>query len=83
MGTAYVTGVQSGRRRNVSSVAIARVAATCKHFAAFGDPQGGLFVVYFCILWYSHHELIGTLPLYMPDHVNCAPCIYLRSAAHA
>ncbi|EJD00700.1 glycoside hydrolase family 3 protein [Fomitiporia mediterranea MF3/22] len=42
MGTAYVTGLQSGRRRNVSDTAIARVAATCKHFAAFGSPQGGL-----------------------------------------
>ncbi|KAJ7062795.1 hypothetical protein C8F01DRAFT_1281834 [Mycena amicta] len=31
-----------GRRRNASSTAIARVAATCKHFAAFGSPQGGL-----------------------------------------
>ncbi|KAI9566682.1 family 3 glycoside hydrolase [Boletus coccyginus] len=42
MGHAYVTGVQSGRRRNVSDSATARVAATCKHFAAFGSPQGGL-----------------------------------------
>ncbi|KIJ13936.1 glycoside hydrolase family 3 protein [Paxillus involutus ATCC 200175] len=42
MGRAYVTGLQSGRRRNVSSTAIARMAATCKHFAAFGSPQGGL-----------------------------------------
>ncbi|KAI0352431.1 glycoside hydrolase [Trametes cingulata] len=42
MGTAYVTGLQSGRRRNASSSAIARMAATCKHFAAFGSPQGGL-----------------------------------------
>ncbi|CAL1702011.1 unnamed protein product [Somion occarium] len=42
MGHAYVTGLQSGRRRNVSSTAIARMAATCKHFAAFGSPQGGL-----------------------------------------
>ncbi|KAF8808280.1 family 3 glycoside hydrolase [Phlegmacium glaucopus] len=42
MGHAYVTGLQSGRRRNTSSTAIARVAATCKHFAAFGSPQGGL-----------------------------------------
>ncbi|EGO04166.1 glycoside hydrolase family 3 protein, partial [Serpula lacrymans var. lacrymans S7.3] len=42
MGRAYVTGVQSGRRRNVSSTAIARVAATCKHFTAYGSPQGGL-----------------------------------------
>ncbi|KAI0701525.1 family 3 glycoside hydrolase [Cerioporus squamosus] len=42
MGHAYVTGLQSGRRRNASSSAIARMAATCKHFAAFGSPQGGL-----------------------------------------
>lgn len=42
MGTAYVTGMQSGRRRNASSTAIARMASTCKHFAAFGSPQGGL-----------------------------------------
>ncbi|KIK96990.1 glycoside hydrolase family 3 protein [Paxillus rubicundulus Ve08.2h10] len=35
MGHAYVTGLQCGRRRNVSSTAIARMAATCKHFAAF------------------------------------------------
>lgn len=42
MGHAYITGLQSGRRKNTSSTAIARVAATCKHFAAFGSPQGGL-----------------------------------------
>lgn len=42
MGTAYVTGLQKGNRRNASSKAIARMAATCKHFAAFGSPQGGL-----------------------------------------
>ncbi|KAG5351352.1 hypothetical protein C0989_006867 [Termitomyces sp. Mn162] len=42
MGHAFVTGMQSGKRRNVSDTAIARVAATCKHFAAFGSPQGGL-----------------------------------------
>ncbi|KAF9224664.1 family 3 glycoside hydrolase [Gyrodon lividus] len=42
MGHAYVTGLQTGRRRNVSSTAIARMAATCKHFTAFGSPQGGL-----------------------------------------
>ncbi|KAI0092684.1 glycoside hydrolase superfamily [Irpex rosettiformis] len=42
MGHAYVTGLQSGRRRNASSTAVARMAATCKHFAAFGSPQGGL-----------------------------------------
>lgn len=44
MGNAYVTGLQSGSRRNVSSTATARMAATCKHFAAFGSPQGGLLV---------------------------------------
>lgn len=44
MGHAYVTGLQSGRRRNASSTAIARMASTCKHFAAFGSPQGGLCV---------------------------------------
>ncbi|KIJ59755.1 glycoside hydrolase family 3 protein [Hydnomerulius pinastri MD-312] len=42
MGHAYVTGLQTGRRRNVSDTAIARMAATCKHFTAFGSPQGGL-----------------------------------------
>ncbi|KAJ7210628.1 glycoside hydrolase family 3 protein [Mycena haematopus] len=42
IGNAYVTGLQSGRRRNASSTAIARMAATCKHFAAFGSPQSGL-----------------------------------------
>ncbi|EKM58768.1 glycoside hydrolase family 3 protein [Phanerochaete carnosa HHB-10118-sp] len=42
MGNAYVTGLQTGRRRNTSSTAVARMAATCKHFAAFGSPQGGL-----------------------------------------
>lgn len=42
MGHAYITGLQTGRRRNTSSTAIARVASTCKHFAAFGSPQGGL-----------------------------------------
>ena len=42
MGLAYVTGLQSGRRRNASTTATARMAATCKHFAAFGSPQGGL-----------------------------------------
>ncbi|KAF5364299.1 hypothetical protein D9756_001131 [Leucocoprinus leucothites] len=42
LGFAYVHGVQDGKRRNTSSTAIARVAATCKHFAAFGTPQGGL-----------------------------------------
>jgi hypothetical protein len=42
MGYAFVTGMQSGRRRNASSTATARMAATCKHFAAYGSPQGGL-----------------------------------------
>ncbi|KAH9853219.1 glycoside hydrolase superfamily [Lenzites betulinus] len=42
MGSAYVTGLQSGRRRNASTSASARMASTCKHFAAFGSPQGGL-----------------------------------------
>ncbi|KAF8148855.1 glycoside hydrolase superfamily [Crassisporium funariophilum] len=42
IGNAFVTGLQSGRRRNASTTAIARMAATCKHFAAFGSPQGGL-----------------------------------------
>ncbi|RDB30408.1 Periplasmic beta-glucosidase [Hypsizygus marmoreus] len=42
IGHAFVTGVQTGKRRNTSSTAIARVAAMCKHFAAFGSPQGGL-----------------------------------------
>ncbi|KAJ7815959.1 glycoside hydrolase superfamily [Mycena olivaceomarginata] len=42
IGNAYVTGLQAGKRRNASSTAIARVAATCKHFAAFGSPQSGL-----------------------------------------
>ncbi|KAF7320669.1 Glycoside hydrolase family 3 protein [Mycena chlorophos] len=39
MGTAYVPGVHGGRRQNILR---ARVAATCKHFAAFKLPQGGL-----------------------------------------
>ncbi|KAF4615931.1 hypothetical protein D9613_011320 [Agrocybe pediades] len=42
LGHAFVTGLQSGSRRNTSSTAFARMAATCKHFAAFGSPQGGL-----------------------------------------
>ncbi|TFY76921.1 hypothetical protein EWM64_g7092 [Hericium alpestre] len=42
MGHAYVTGLQSGKRRDASSTAAARMASTCKHFAAFGSPQGGL-----------------------------------------
>lgn len=35
MGLAYVSGLQTGRRRNASSSAISRMAATCKHFTAF------------------------------------------------
>ncbi|KAF9021431.1 glycoside hydrolase [Hymenopellis radicata] len=42
MGLAYVSGIQNGARRNVSDSVTKRVAATCKHFAAFGSPQGGL-----------------------------------------
>ncbi|KAG8966842.1 hypothetical protein FRC03_011256 [Tulasnella sp. 419] len=42
MAEAYVDGLQNGSRRNTSSTAVARMAATCKHFAAFGSPQGGL-----------------------------------------
>lgn len=42
MGSAYVTGLQSGWRCNASTSASARMASTCKHFAAFGSPQGGL-----------------------------------------
>ncbi|KAG6876181.1 hypothetical protein C0993_005076 [Termitomyces sp. T159_Od127] len=42
MGQSFVRGMQSGRRRNASATALARVAATCKHFAASGSPQGGL-----------------------------------------
>ncbi|KAG9219631.1 hypothetical protein CCMSSC00406_0006047 [Pleurotus cornucopiae] len=42
MALAYVQGLQSGKRRNASTTAVARMAATCKHFAAFGSPQGGL-----------------------------------------
>ncbi|KAI0051485.1 glycoside hydrolase family 3 protein [Auriscalpium vulgare] len=42
MGNAYIKGLQTGQRRNASSTATARMAATCKHFAAFGSPQGGL-----------------------------------------
>ncbi|XP_006457607.1 hypothetical protein AGABI2DRAFT_213076 [Agaricus bisporus var. bisporus H97] len=42
LGYAYVHGLQDGSRRNASTTATARMAATCKHFAAFGSPQGGL-----------------------------------------
>lgn len=45
IGAAFVTGLQSGRRRNATSTAVARMAATCKHFVAFGSPQGGLLVL--------------------------------------
>jgi beta-glucosidase len=51
IGNAYVTGLQSGKRRNASSTAIARVASTCKHFAAFGSPQSGLSVDVLCFVW--------------------------------
>ncbi|KAJ8502412.1 hypothetical protein ONZ45_g11788 [Pleurotus djamor] len=42
MAFAFVKGLQDGKRRNTSETAFARTAATCKHFAAFGSPQGGL-----------------------------------------
>ncbi|KAF9037100.1 glycoside hydrolase family 3 protein [Panaeolus papilionaceus] len=42
MGYAFVQGLQSGKRRGAGPNATARMAATCKHFAAFGSPQGGL-----------------------------------------
>lgn len=42
MGHAYITGLQSGRRRNTSSMALARVASTCEHFAASGSPLEGV-----------------------------------------
>ncbi|KAF8230984.1 family 3 glycoside hydrolase [Tricholoma matsutake] len=42
MGYTFVTGLQSGRCRNVSLTAIAQMAATCKHFATFWSPQGRL-----------------------------------------
>lgn len=45
MGLAYVSGIQEGTRPNTSATAVARVAATCKHFAAYGSPQGGLCVL--------------------------------------
>lgn len=41
MGLAYVTGLQSRIRQNVTS-ASKRAASTCKHFAPFGSPQRGL-----------------------------------------
>ncbi|KAK0451186.1 glycoside hydrolase family 3 protein [Desarmillaria tabescens] len=43
IGLAFVRGLQDGTRRGVESgQGRKRVAATCKHFAAFGSPQGGL-----------------------------------------
>jgi beta-glucosidase len=42
MGLAYVNGVQTGKRQGAGKKAIARMAANCKHFVAFGSPQGGL-----------------------------------------
>lgn len=43
MGSAYVTGLQTGVRRNATGTGLRRrMAAACKHFAAFGSPQGGL-----------------------------------------
>lgn len=43
MGLAYVSGLQNGVRRNATGAGVRkRMAATCKHFAAFGSPQGGL-----------------------------------------
>ncbi|KAJ3503281.1 hypothetical protein NLJ89_g8503 [Agrocybe chaxingu] len=42
LGHAFVAGLQQGKRRGAGENASARMAATCKHFAAFGSPQGGL-----------------------------------------
>ncbi|KAF8317080.1 glycoside hydrolase [Clavulina sp. PMI_390] len=42
MGAAFVKGLQTGRRQNASSTALARMAATCKHFTGYGSPFGGL-----------------------------------------
>ncbi|KAK0200569.1 glycoside hydrolase superfamily [Desarmillaria ectypa] len=43
IGLAFVRGLQDGTRRGVEGgQGRKRVAATCKHFAAFGSPQGGL-----------------------------------------
>lgn len=45
MGFAYVTGLQTGTRRNVTAGGSGgirkRMAATCKHFTAYGSPLGG------------------------------------------
>ncbi|KAF5391791.1 hypothetical protein D9757_001760 [Collybiopsis confluens] len=46
MGLAYVTGLQNGARRNVTSGGSGgirkRMASTCKHFTAYGSPINGL-----------------------------------------
>lgn len=42
MGAAFIGGLQNGTRRGPNVKATKRMAATCKHFAAFGSPQGGL-----------------------------------------
>ncbi|KAG7443778.1 glycoside hydrolase [Guyanagaster necrorhizus] len=43
IGLAFVRGLQDGTRRGVESgQGRKRIAATCKHFAAFGSPLGGL-----------------------------------------
>ena len=43
IGKAYIDGLQNGVRRNATGEGERkRMAATCKHFAAFGSPQGGL-----------------------------------------
>jgi beta-glucosidase len=46
MGLAYVTGLQNGARRGVTAGGPGgirkRMASTCKHFTAYGSPQGGL-----------------------------------------
>ncbi|KAF9022709.1 glycoside hydrolase superfamily [Rhodocollybia butyracea] len=48
MGLAYVTGLQTGTRRNVTAGGSGgirkRMAATCKHFVAYGSPMTGLNV---------------------------------------
>jgi beta-glucosidase len=46
IGLAFVSGIQDGTRRNVTDGGSGgirkRMAATCKHFAAFGSPYTGL-----------------------------------------
>ncbi|KAF5364585.1 hypothetical protein D9758_005612 [Tetrapyrgos nigripes] len=46
MGFAFVNGIQDGTRKNVTAGGSGgvrkRMAATCKHFAAFGSPYSGL-----------------------------------------